>query len=84
MVNKDDSRLTNQENYLGNEQVKLTRFTEEYAKTNHEHCCFCWAKFSEKKNDLHHGYVTKGGAVWICPECFDDFKEMFKLTVTLI
>ena len=81
MVDKTDWRLTFQERYLGNEEVKKMEFTQEYAKTDHEHCCFCVTKFSEYPKDLHHGYVTKGGAVWICPKCFDDFNEMFNLTI---
>ena len=51
-----------------------------WSKTwDHDHCDFCWATFSEYENDLHEGYVTEDKHTWICPECYKDFKEMFKL-----
>lgn len=44
---------------------------------DHDHCEFCWAKFSEREEDLHEGYCTMQDSRWICEECFHDFKEMF-------
>lgn len=45
------------------------------------HCNFCWATFSEYDDDLHEGYCTPDETYWICPECFNDFKEMFHWTL---
>ena len=80
MVEKDDWRLgRGQEKFLkGRKLVKISyfRFSETW---DHEHCEFCWAKFSECEGDLHEGYVTADDREsWICAECFDDFKEMFQ------
>ena len=75
-----DLRLTNQEDYLKNEQLYLSKF-QESKNSDHKHCSFCWSKFSTKPNDLHVGYATSKGKHWICPACFNDFKEMFNWEV---
>ena len=33
------------------------------------------------KEDLTQGYCTADQKYWICEECFNDFKEMFKFEV---
>jgi len=71
----DDWRLTNQEKYLKNCELELTQF-ESHRNSDHKHCSFCWDKFSENAEDLHFGYVANK-KYWICPNCFNDFKEMF-------
>ena len=78
MIEKDDWRLQGQEKYLtGKKLMKAPYFR--WSKTwDHDHCDFCWATFSEYEDDLHEGYVTEDRHIWICPECFDDFKEMFQ------
>lgn len=48
---------------------------------DHDHCVFCFDKFSERPDDLSEGYHTADRKYWICPECFDDFREMFHFTV---
>lgn len=79
MVEINDWRLQGQEKYLaGKKLMKVPYFR--WSKTwDHDHCDFCWATFSEYENDLHEGYVTEDKHTWICPECYKDFKEMFKL-----
>ena len=51
---------------------------------DHEHCIFCWAKFYLHPDCLQEGYCTHPendrDADWICPECYEDFKEMFGWT----
>lgn len=78
MIDKNDWRLQGQEKYLaGKKLMKVPYFR--WSKTwDHDHCDFCWATFSEYKNDLHEGYVTEDKHTWICPECCADFKEMFE------
>ncbi len=48
---------------------------------DHEHCVFCWDKFSAHDNCLKEGFCTakenSPDAYWICPQCYNDFKEMF-------
>ena len=58
MIEKNDWRLKNQEKYLnGRKIMKIPYFR--WSKTwDHEHCAFCWDKFSEYEGDLHEGYVT--------------------------
>lgn len=86
-----DWRLNGQEKYLfGAKIVKVKVSFPHPDECDHQHCEFCWAKFSDSKDDFHDGY-----AVWpleeliegpfygvvdymICPECFSDFKEMFQ------
>ena len=69
MIEENDWRITDQTKYLA-------RPIE-----NHDHCNFCWATFSEYDDGLHEGYCTPDETYWICPECFNDFKEMFHWTL---
>lgn len=78
MIEKNDWRLQGQERYLTNRRlVRIPYFR--WSKTwDHDHCDFCFATFSECEDDLHEGYVTADDKrTWICPECFEDFQEMF-------
>lgn len=38
-------------------------------------------KFSDNPNDLQIGYCTGDCYYWICEECYEDFKNLFKWTV---
>ena len=83
---KSDWRLTNQEQYLNGVSLRMKRFKfrASQPERDHEHCEFCWAKIvEEKKSDdlLFEAYVTKDGRRWVCPQCFSDFREMFRWTV---
>lgn len=85
MIEQDDWRLGPQMDYLFRAHLQKKRF-QATPRNDHEHCEFCWAKFSEYPDDLHEGYFTIAGvnflqARWICETCFDDFKEMFEWTV---
>ncbi len=44
---------------------------------DHEHCDFCTVKISEYPGDLHEGFCTLDEYIWICPECYEDFKDDF-------
>lgn len=76
---KDDWRLFDQMTYLYQKDLKYIRF-QESEMNDHEHCSFCWAKFSEDSEDLHYGYVAmyNDDDYWICETCYQDFKEMFE------
>ena len=78
MVDKNDWRLTNQEEYLYDAKVKRGEFKAAEQRLDHCHCAFCWDKFSEYEGDLRNGYRTNDGRYWICEECYNDFKEMFR------
>ena len=64
---------------------------------DHDHCDFCYATFmdtsgfDERWREHHSDVLTAGytpappndtfGSVWVCPTCFDDFRERFGWTV---
>lgn len=48
---------------------------------DHDHCEFCSNKFGKAPDDLKEGYSTEDGYSWICPTCFEDFKDRFKWKV---
>lgn len=85
MVEKDDWRLNGQESYLKDilKDIPLyfIPFRPLSEQWDHEHCVFCWAKFYLHPECLQEGYCTRPqnsrDADWICPECYEDFKEMF-------
>ncbi len=48
----------------------------------HEHCEFCWARFSALPEDLHGGYYEPQSESWLCPDCVEQFSDLFGWTVT--
>ncbi|MCH5348206.1 MAG: hypothetical protein J1E40_02690 [Oscillospiraceae bacterium] len=83
MVSMDDWRRNGQEKYLTDTELIFTDIFKRFSdKWEHEHCEFCMEKFSAADNDLHSGYCTSDRLHWICPECFEDFKEEFRWTVS--
>ena len=81
MLEQNDWRLTSQEKYLMNAQLRKQTYAAPSLTWNHDHCEFCWATFSEHNGDLHEGYSTPANKCWICEECYQDFKEMFHFAV---
>jgi len=73
-----DPRLTNQERYLKGVVLGKCRYEKPSDRWDHDHCAFCGTKFSERNGDLHEGYSTKDNYYWVCPKCYEDFKDMFK------
>jgi len=90
MITKDDWR------YINGEHLKGKTFAfKEYIPLNidndHDHCEFCWDKFSLIIDDaLKEGYKTlwldsdcdlktPKTDTWVCKECFNDFKELLNL-----
>ncbi len=85
MIEKNDWRLQGQERYLIGEKFIFKKYQMKSEKWDHDHCEFCWKKFMETddSNDeiINEGYSTVDNYRWICKECFNDFKEMFKLEI---
>jgi len=85
MRSDNDWRLQGQEKYL--KGIKLVRRKyRQYAKNpdwDHDHCSFCWVEFCLKENcdSLKEGYATLDDYHWICPTCFEDFKDLFNWEV---
>lgn len=78
MINQNDWRLTNQMNYLFEKQLKHVYFQKHSESWDHEHCEFCNETIC---NDKKMEYCTIDDYHWICENCFNDFKDMFKWTV---
>ncbi|HBY64897.1 MAG TPA: hypothetical protein DEG42_00610 [Acholeplasmataceae bacterium] len=78
MVEKDDWRLRGQEENLFKKKLYLRTWTQVKEDWDHDHCDFCWDKFSEYPEDMHEGYTTEDNYSWICPKCVEDFKDMFQ------
>ena len=73
----DDWRLNGQEDYLFGVKL-LKKFFKACGFHDHDHCDFCWDKFSENKEDLNWGYCTSDEHHWVCETCYRDFKDLFK------
>ncbi len=77
MVDNDWRLLRQQERYLMGVQL-VNRTYSQYSNTNdHDHCEFCMDKFSYSQNNLKEGYCTVDKKIWICENCFNDFKDIF-------
>lgn len=81
MTDKNDWRLTGQQSYLMNKRLTKCAYRQLSEEWEHDHCAFCWDKFSENSEDLNIGYCTEDKKYWICEDCFNDFKKMFNFTV---
>lgn len=71
-----DWRLTNQMKYLYQATLRYKKFIA-HDSSDHAHCEFCWKKFGEGDESINAGYTTSDMYRWICPQCFDDFRELF-------
>ena len=81
MLEPNDWRLMGQEEYLMNAQLRRETYIQPTLKWDHDHCAFCWDKFSEASDTLHIGYHSVKSGRWICEQCYQDFKEMFNFTL---
>jgi hypothetical protein len=79
----DDWRLQGQERYLAGASLKLMPWASPNPGWDHDHCEFCWAKLAGQgiADALHQGYATQGLEHWVCPQCFQDFRERFHFKV---
>jgi hypothetical protein len=79
-----DWRLRRQERYLKGVVLVYRRYRQYSKDWDHDHCEFCGAKFmvTDRPGVLHEGYATEDDYRWICPKCFEDFKDMFGWKVT--
>ena len=90
MIEKDDWRLvagpvSGREEELKDIPLYCIPFQPLSENWDHAHCVFCWAKFYLHEECLQEGYCTRPqncrDADWICPKCYEDFKEMFGWTI---
>lgn len=73
----DDWRRRGQESYLAGRILIEQRYQPYREGWDHDHCEFCWGKFSLSPGDLHAGYSTEDSYHWVCPDCYEDFKDEF-------
>lgn len=79
-MNNKDWRLQGQEKYLQDKVFIKKKYQKFNDKWEHDHCEFCWEKFSEENsNDLKIGFATLDNYRWICEKCFNDFKVHLNL-----
>jgi len=78
----NDWRLQGQEKFLNRAQLVKKRYKKYRDDWDHDHCAFCWTKFSESPEDLNVGYTTPDHYYWICEPCFNDFHDMFQWVVS--
>lgn len=59
--------------------VFVPHSASEYAPGEHTHRELCWATISNLENPryLKEGFRCSETGSWVCPGCFDDFKEEF-------
>jgi hypothetical protein len=75
----DDWRLWGQERYLAGAMLHWATYRAPSPVWDHDHCAFCWARFMEADDPeiLREGYTTDDLLHWVCPPCFEDFRERF-------
>lgn len=79
----EDWRLQGQETYLKEKTLTFSTYKVIDEDWDHDHCEFCFAKFSKNiEGALKEGYKTQDER-WICTECFNDFHKHFKWKVKL-
>jgi len=73
MIEPNDWRLRGQERYLTGAELCFREYRQypENPPWDHDHCSFCWAKFSFSAtgDDLREGYCTPDETYWICGDC---------------
>lgn len=78
---RNDWRNRGQESYLYGIKLCRRKYTAPTETWTHDHCEFCWARFSESEDDLNYGYVASEENWWICDECFADLQSIFKWSI---
>lgn len=58
MILENDWRLTGQESYLKGKVLYHRNWRTRISQCDHDHCEFCWKKFSDADGDAHEGYTT--------------------------
>jgi hypothetical protein len=64
--------------YLVEEKLLHIHYKAYDETWDHDHCAFC-SYLIEDKSQLF--YCTEDEYYWVCEECFNEFKDMFKWQV---
>ena len=75
-----------QEGYLMDRELRWSPWMVYRPGWDHDHCEFCTGEFGPTVSDhvqFAAGYVTADDNYrWVCPQCFQDFREAFRWTVS--
>lgn len=77
----DDWRRQGQERYLSRRRLRHQDYRPYRPGWDHDHCEFCGLKFSTRAGSLSSGFCTEDGYYWVCPTCFEDFRDEFQWVV---
>ena len=80
-MDNDWRLLREQEKYLYGVTLVHHSYETNSQVNDHDHCEFCMQKFGRNTEDLKYGYSTEDNSIWICPQCYNDFKEQFAWVV---
>ena len=78
LIIQNDWRLQGQD-WLREELLRYAHYSPRRQGSEHDHCEFCSAKFTETESaDAEgEGYATADNYHWVCKKCFSDFKVRF-------
>jgi hypothetical protein len=81
----DDWRRQGQETYLVGLAFKRMAWSSNNPAWDHDHCEFCQTKLASPAipDALHEGFGTPDLKHWLCPACFEDFRDEFQLALAL-
>ena len=81
---QEDWRLfKQQEKYMYGILLIKQPYKPQNKNNDHDHCEFCMNKFGFGIDDLHYGYSSEDRSIWVCEQCYEDFKNKFKWKVKL-
>lgn len=80
----NDWRRRGQERYLIGARLTLRDYASHRPGWDHDHCEFCTVKLmpppASDPDALTSGYATNDGYHWVCPACFEDFRDEFRFS----
>ncbi len=84
-VTDDDWRLMGQERWLRGVTIKRADWSPRNDRTDHDHCAFCTKRIAAPDSGYDDaictGYCTLELYHWVCPQCFNDFRDRFQWTL---
>lgn len=82
MADDTDWRWTRGAAKLRGQVLHRRDYHAPYPGWDHDHCFFCWAKFSESiEGALSVGWTTGDEYYWFYDSCCDDFKDFLEFAL---
>ena len=75
MMEKQDWRLTGYEDHLYDNDWVHKHYIIKSQLWDHDHCILCFEKFY---NENQIGYCSTNSRLWLCEQCFSDFRIKFR------